>query len=215
MLSAAPTHLWEFNNTGNDLVGSKHLTLLGTTTASGKPAYGLASDGSIGSLAGAYNLGAGAWSITQWIKTAVSTTDIQSGGFIGDISLNIHPLNDVAQVYRYSSGTTLNVSGSVAISVNTWYFLAATRSSGGVVKLYVNGSLVATGSSATFNDDIGELLVGEPNSWAATIGQTSVYEGEWTADDIAYIYNAGSGRASADWEVTPASNNTLRNHFFL
>lgn len=202
-ISALPTHIWEFDGNGNDLVGSMHHTLSGSPPTTGKPVYGLQSDVSSASRAAGYNLGAGAWSITQWIKTAASTSDYQGGGWIGDINFYLHPLGDTAAVSRYSSGSPLNLSASVTISVNTWYLVAATRSSDGVVKLYVNGSLVATGSSATFTDDMGESFFGEPNGYPATIGQTAIYEGEWTADDISYIYNAGSGLAYASWEETP------------
>lgn len=214
-ISALPTHLWEFNNTGNDLVGSMHHTLLGTTTASGKPVYALDDQQSIAYRNVAYNLGAGAWSVANWMKTEPTSTDFQSCVLIGDITLGVSPSADTVSVYRVTNGATLNLSGSATISVNTWYFLAATRSSGGVVKLYLNGSLVATGSCSTFNDDNGGSQFGEFNGYAALTGQVAVYEGEWTADDIAYIYNAGSGVAYP-WEVPPvAANGSLRNHFYL
>lgn len=212
-ISALPTHVWEFNNTGNDLVGSMHHTLLGTTTT-GKPSYAL-DEGSVAIRNVAYNLGAGAWSVSAWMRTEPASADYQAFGQIGDIALYAAPGADIVKVMRFSSGATMDFGVSATISVNTWYFLAATRSSGGVLKLYLNGSLVGTSSVVAFSDDSGGSQFGELNGYGALTGQVAVYEGEWTADDIAYIYNAGSGLAYP-WEVPPvAANDSLRNHFYL
>lgn len=92
-----------------------------------------------------------------------------------------------------------SVISSTALSLNTWYHVAATVTSG-ETKLYVDGSLDTTGSntlnSFTYSKThVGELYYSQTNAgrhFAGNIDELALFNSVLTGDEITQLYNLGN-----------------------
>ena len=97
---------------------------------------------------------------------------------------------------RFSSYSSNDVLDSTTVvSANTWYHAAATHESGSD-KLYVNGTLEASGSASSFNvTDAANLRIGGSNIYSlyhqGLIDEVSFFNSALSASDVSTIYNSG------------------------
>jgi hypothetical protein len=91
-----------------------------------------------------------------------------------------------------------NTTSSTALSLNTWYHVAATVTSG-ATKLYINGSLDTTGSNTLNSFTYGKTHVGElyyatttaARHFAGNIDELALFNSVLSADEISQLYNNG------------------------
>lgn len=74
--------------------------------------------------------------------------------------------------------------------------------SGGNIQFYFNGAAVGSPQTITVAATGGSVTAaGQPTLYTGKLYQPFAHDAAYSAADIAYIYNAGSGRAYADMEV--------------
>jgi hypothetical protein len=91
-----------------------------------------------------------------------------------------------------------NTTSSTALSLNTWYHVAATVTTG-ATKLYINGSLDTTGSNTLNSFTYGKTHVGElyyatttaARHFAGNIDELALFNSVLSADEITQLYNNG------------------------
>jgi hypothetical protein len=145
-------------------------------------------------------------SISAWIKTTavspifVSSTHTASTYYRYDLSLgrNVNGKPDIT--YVNSSGTEYTLNGPNTVNDGAWHHIVGTISATGAMKLYVDGSLVASGLTAT-----GTLLTGKKftlgDNWPldgssslnGTLDEVGVWSRELTATEVTTLYNGGAG----------------------
>jgi len=92
-----------------------------------------------------------------------------------------------------------SVTSSTSLSLNTWYHVAATVTSG-ETKLYIDGSLDTTGSntlnSFTYSKThVGELYYSQTTAarhFAGNIDELALFNSVLTADEVSQLYNFGN-----------------------
>ena len=92
-----------------------------------------------------------------------------------------------------------NTKSSTALSLNTWYHVAATVTTG-ETKLYINGSLDTTGSNTLNSFTYGKTHIGElyysastaARHFAGNIDELALFNSVLTASEILQIYNGGN-----------------------
>ena len=87
------------------------------------------------------------------------------------------------------------LDSTTTVSANTWYHVAATHESGSD-KLYVNGSLEASGSASTFSvSDAANLRIGSSSIFGmyhqGLIDEVAFFNSALSASNITSIYNSG------------------------
>jgi len=91
-----------------------------------------------------------------------------------------------------------NTTSSTALSLNTWYHVAATVTTG-TTKLYINGSLDTTGSNTLNSFTYGKTHVGElyysqttaARHFAGNIDELALFNSVLSANEITQLYNNG------------------------
>lgn len=152
--------------------------------------------------------GASAFSIQAWVflnETApafdndaiISGRDGSGNGFSFEIDGSASGLWRFTKTISFSSGNA--VSNSTAAD-SQWLHLVGTVSSGGTVKLYVNGTAQTT--TGTKAGSLGASTVNIGTRYDATstaffkglIDELSLWSRELTSAEVTELYNAGSGR---------------------
>lgn len=87
------------------------------------------------------------------------------------------------------------IDSTTTVSANTWYYVAATHESGSD-KLYVNGSLQASGSASNFSvSNAANLRIGGSSIYnlyhQGLIDEVSFFNSALSASDVSSIYNSG------------------------
>lgn len=87
------------------------------------------------------------------------------------------------------------IDSTTTVTANTWFHVAATHESGSD-KLYVNGSLEASGSASSFAvSDVANLRIGSSSLYSlyhqGLIDEVSFFNSALSASDISAIYNSG------------------------
>jgi hypothetical protein len=97
---------------------------------------------------------------------------------------------------RFSSyHSTDAIDSTTVVSANTWYHVAATHESGSD-KLYVNGTLEASGLASSFSvSDVANLRIGSSSVFSlyhqGLIDEVSFFNSALSASDVSSIYNSG------------------------
>ena len=91
--------------------------------------------------------------------------------------------------------TNDSLDSTTVVSTNTWYHVAATHESGSD-KLYVNGSLEASGSASNFStSDAANLRIGSSSIYnlyhQGLIDEVAFFNSALSASDVTAIYNSG------------------------
>jgi hypothetical protein len=201
--------LWSFDgptmlrNVADSSGQENHGSMLGFTSTSsavtpGKIGQGLRIDGdndTVNTTAVSSSLiGTGALTYAAWVKPSrVITSRIISDGktelFINS-SLSRFSFSNDGNATRVSAANN-------SVVTNTWTHVAATRTSGGIVNLYVNGVL-----SGTANQDAGAnqssaftIRIGNnpavSGSFPGVMDDVRIYNRELSATEIKNLYNLG------------------------
>jgi len=155
----------------------------------------------------------GAFSIACWVKVAVDAS-----GYI--ISKNISSAADNQYAIWYNISTKkfttimdgVNGATSDAISLDTWYHLVFVMDDSAVERFYLNGVASGTTNSTTFTTSTNyDVNIGRrhPNNFylAGNIDDFRIYNRALTTDEIAIIYNSGTG--------TEDLLNSSRGYYFM
>jgi hypothetical protein len=161
----------------------------------------------------------GSWTIAGWIN--IETAPTLRAGLVhkfGNVSISngygiyIEVVSSSLYVHAHVGGnsTALNVAHTAsALSASTWYFVygkwddgadtlyagvnadTATSGSGGVTTLADNASILALGANLTGGQYFDGLM-----------DEVCLYSRALSADEIAWLYNSGSGRTYAELTAT-------------
>lgn len=208
--------------TGNGSAGT--LTTNATFTSAGKINYGITGASSIGTVGGidlgtvaALDLASFPLSISGWFKTSAN-------GSQGNSSMNIFistkPSSNYSSFvlymdmgtatgdrgkltlnYRNNSGTDYTLATTAAYNDGTWHHVVATIDASGVMLLYVDNTLVASGVTAS-----GSMFTGTKKSeigrnwdntssgvWVGTLDEIGVWSRALTSTEVSQLYNSGAG----------------------
>ena len=107
--------------------------------------------------------------------------------------IGINPDNKI-KASSYDSNST--IESTTVVSANTWYHVALTTDNGDD-KLYVNGSLEASGTASNFSTtDTSKLRIGSSEQYnlyhKGSIDEVSFFNSALPATDISTIYNDGT-----------------------
>ena len=143
-----------------------------------------------------FDFGTGDFSISFWFNVndidwnwAVSRANSANSADLYRAGTN----NSGKIIFRDIAGGT-DIVGSTTVSINTWYHFQAVRNSG-TLKLYLNGSEDASGSSGgNFNSDKGFRVgrwQGSGDYFDGLIDEVAIWDTALSADDVTSIYNNG------------------------
>ncbi len=148
-------------------------------------------------------------SVSTWVNRSIADTTLRTvydlagtgnnGAMLWGDSTNASLLcpNDTV-VFQYGTGSTTKVVCGPVITASTWYHLAVTWNSTGV-RLYVNGSLYATNTTApSITVGASSYLgsnTGSSRFFGGTIGETRLYNKTLSAADISQMYAKSSTNA--------------------
>ncbi len=121
----------------------------------------------------------------------------------------IFVINSTNKIRFASYHSTDQIDSTTAVSANTWYHVAATHESGSD-KLYVNGSLEASGSAASFSvSNAANLRIGSSSIFSlyhqGLIDEVAFFNSALSASDISTL----RGGASAGTLGVPADISSL------
>ena len=107
--------------------------------------------------------------------------------------MGVRNTNNRIRVASYSSYDALE--STTVVSANTWYHAVLTHETGSD-KLYVNGSLEASGSASNFSTtDAAKLRIGSSEQYSlyhqGLIDEVSFFNSALSASDVTSIYNSG------------------------
>jgi hypothetical protein len=138
-----------------------------------------------------------------WAK--VNTIGAGYSHFISkELALKYRTNNSTGVIEALYSSSGVGWTGSIAsttpILVNTWYNLTATAQSNSFVRLYINGTLVAsTAFAATLATNSNEINIGSyypfgPDTFNGSIAIAQVYNRALSPPEILQNYNATKSR---------------------
>jgi hypothetical protein len=120
-----------------------------------------------------------------------------AGGATQNRNFNTYLYNTgSAYQIHFSSNTYGGLSNNISFSANTWFTVAVTQNSSGLISYYLNGSLVNTQSS-TFSQyvtDTYEWIGASDNYWSGPISVVGVYSRVLSATEVLNNHNAVRGR---------------------
>ncbi len=118
----------------------------------------------------------------------------------GDLDRVVYMTSSGQLDFGVQNGTTNTIQSPGSYNDGQWHFVVATQGSDGM-RLYVDGQLVASGSTATAASYIGTWQLGGylSNSWpnqpasafSGSIGDAAVFMSELTASQVQAEYSAG------------------------
>ena len=119
-------------------------------------------------------------------------TATNSSLFLG---YEIFVVNTTNKIRFSSYHASDSIDSTTTVTANTWFHVAATHASGSD-KLYVNGSLEASGSASSFAvSDVANLRIGSSSLFnlyhQGLIDEVSFFNSALSASDITAIYNSG------------------------
>ena len=96
-------------------------------------------------------------------------------------------------------GTFTEIKSPNSYDLNNWYHVVATYDTSAGQKLYVNGNLVASGTTTgTVTTNTGNLYVGSYYStgykYSGRLDEFAIFDKVLTPTEVSYLYNSGTGR---------------------
>jgi hypothetical protein len=94
---------------------------------------------------------------------------------------------------RLSTTTPFDSTSSVSLPTGQWSHIAVTSQAGGEVRFYVDGVLASTAAAGSYTGPAGaDWFVGSANGedsfFSGSLDDIQVYDGELTADQIAFLF---------------------------
>ena len=141
--------------------------------------------------------------ISVWVKfnDLVNAQEIVSKS-AGSTGVELLLYSNALQTYVMGAGTPTqtNIGYSVSnLNTSSWYNIVATQAgNGGAMNLYVNGTVIASGTAPTTINDSTNLLIGTWNGggrfFNGSISQIQIYNRALSAQEIQQNFNALRGR---------------------
>lgn len=138
---------------------------------------------------------AGACTLSIWVKAATIAGQV----FFASDSWGITCDAGHLSLLYDGSGGGGSANGLTALSNDTWYHIVVTSDGGtNPPKVYLNGALEATGDNSLALDGAAtSTAVGSnANTSSCVFDQVVVDDRAWTAQEVADVYNGGSGLSS-------------------
>lgn len=204
MAIPTPVSYWKLDeSSGNasDSIGSNTGTNNGTVTySSGKINNGAVFNGSSQyfTYPNTIQTGAGSWSVNLWVKTSSSGTNKEllfwgTGSTGQAIDIYMSSSNKLTSNFYGGGGIATSTT-----SINSGSFVMCTVTyDGSLIKVYVNGTLEATGSSYTANIVSSLRYIGIDsgggNFWNGSMDEIGAWTRALTSTEITQLYNGGAG----------------------
>ena len=175
-------------------------------------------DGSNDQVTGLGNLmsGTGAWSLSIWLYHTGGTSG-NDGVMSPDGSLEMMGYQGSSQKIWMRNSAATPIYSTSTLAEDTWYHVCATRSSGGAVKLYLNGSTSSGGTgtdSSSIATDSWRLGNTAGEYWGGSMIEFAVWNGRELAQaDVDKIYNSGSPTRLPDAGLTTAYTTSLTGYY--
>ena len=211
--------------TVTDSVGNQNGTLQSNSAfGTGKINNGLVTSSDKSSNAGilfgandSHDISQYPFTISAWFKTSYNTAQDNSymhifdtqktttnySGFWLSMAMGVTSVDrgKINLFYRNSSGSNYKLTTSSTYNDGNWHFVAATISSDGDMKLYIDNGSALTGTTAsgslftsTKSSSIGVNVSGAPNDvWVGSLDEIGLWSRELTSTEVASLYNSGAG----------------------
>jgi carbonic anhydrase/acetyltransferase-like protein (isoleucine patch superfamily) len=206
---------WNLNGDGSDSSGNSN-----TLTLSGSPTFASGHDGNAITLSGSQYASTastlltttGAFSVSAWVKwDGTSGTNVilsQDGSTSSVFSLQITS----AGYFAFYGGTSSYAINTTATTAGAWYHLSGVYT-GSLLKLYVNGTLVASTAYSAMTASTGSFIVGagkssgsRTNYFYGQIDDVKAYQGILSNNEIYNLYAGGTVPSGwCDAEIGSAS----------
>lgn len=214
---------WKLDNNSADALGVNNGTDGGSLTyATGRINQGVSqTDGATGlgisfGTGTTLDLSAYPLSVSAWFKTSSSFSQDNDTMRIFGSQLQSAPFSNyllqmdmgsvsgdrgkIALGYRNTAGTSYFVTSSSLYNDGAWHFATGTIDGSGNMKLYIDGSLVASGTTATGTlspsrlSTIGSGSITSANDvWVGQIDEVGVWSRELSSTEVTSLYNGGGG----------------------
>jgi hypothetical protein len=193
---------YKFDGDANDSVGSNDGTVSGATqTSSGKINQAYSFDGNNDYITYGDILNSTFITNTFSISCWVYITDYTDGdGYHGMIINKWHTSDSSDNAFILYCDGSWNTNGADTAftqpSLNTWHHIVVTMD-GGTAKIYLDGSLDATGTGHDCNTTTYPLRIG--NLWnnaydfTGTIDEVGIWSRALTSQEVSELYNSGAG----------------------
>ena len=202
---------------GDPTQGADYITDEKTTLVTAPPKCATF-DGSNDQVTGLGNLmsGTGAWSLSIWLYHTGGTSG-NDGVMSPDGSLEMMGYQGSSQKIWMRNSAATPIYSTSTLAEDTWYHVCATRSSGGAVKLYLNGSTSSGGTgtdSSSIATDSWRLGNTSGEYWGGSMIEFAVWNGRELAQaDVDKIYNSGSPTRLPDAGLTTAYTTSLTGYY--
>lgn len=135
-----------------------------------------------------------------------------SAGSFSDLIIGLYG-GKLGAIYKNNSGTVSLLQSNLPIQIGQWYHLAVTID-GTTARLYVNGSLEASGTTAanyTPHPDtrIGSASCCSGDNFAGQVDEVSFYKRALTDAEIQAIFNAGASGKCSTYVCANAPDNLV------
>ena len=136
-------------------------------------------------------------SVSIWVRS----TEGGSGGAVITKGNDIWDSSQWDWSIWHDGGSTFYAAGplgpiaSYSYSFGSWYHLVLVQNDGlGASHFYVNGTLIASGSSATANNYADNIYIGGTDHYFnGQIQEVQLFSRGLSSEDVAFLYNNGSG----------------------
>ena len=109
-----------------------------------------------------FAMGTGAFTVEGWFRVGFDTTSGGAAVFLFDLGSNGIKLTITSSLLRLKIGTESQITYTMgALSQSTFYHIAGTRDGSGNVKLFLNGTAVASYSSSSYNHTTTQVTIGD------------------------------------------------------
>lgn len=212
------THRWPLDtaNGGNDVVGALNGTVNNATQTTGpsgvaNTAYHLDSPAGYVSLASSPISFTAAWSVGYWVKFDSldsyaadgdpSPIDFDDGGGHSWRSTFSDTNETAPNQYISESGTPNREVTGLTLTTGVWYHKVVTFDGSSTYKVYLNGSLLTSGTDGTGNGTTANNVFGGRASNARNVhgamAQVVAYSKELTSGEVSTLYAADSPGGAA------------------
>uniref|UniRef100_UPI004049C03A LamG-like jellyroll fold domain-containing protein n=1 Tax=Flavobacterium sp. TaxID=239 RepID=UPI004049C03A len=130
--------------------------------------------------------------VSLWIKPSTSFTDnivFSYGPYTANNSYGFSYIGST--VTNFTSGST-NLTGTATLPIGTWKHVVCTYSGTGVASVYIDGSLISTGSRSTWNTTNSVFYLGRNASLSTTffglIDDLKIYNYALSDAEVANLY---------------------------
>jgi hypothetical protein len=118
--------------------------------------------------------GTGDFTIEFWFRPATIKLQTILSMLTTTTSVNPHIFMDASGFVNYYTAGSTRISGSIALSNNTWYFITVCRASG-TTRLFING----TQSGSNYSDSNSYVTPAYVNMGQYMLSDGTFYTGEW------------------------------------